>query len=90
MIINAVLPWVALAFGVALLLAAWRLLRGPTLPDRLLALDAMYANALALLVVLGLQWRTLLFFEAALVVAMLGFVCTVVLSKFFLRGDIVE
>jgi multicomponent K+:H+ antiporter subunit F len=90
MIVAAVLPWISAAFGLALLLSAWRLLRGPTLPDRMLALDTLYINALALLVVLGLQWGTTLFFEAALVVAMLGFVCTVVLSKFILRGDIVE
>ena len=50
MILPALLPWVALAFVLALLLNAWRLLRGPGLPDRILALDTLYINALALLV----------------------------------------
>ncbi|MCE2970078.1 MAG: K+/H+ antiporter subunit F [Burkholderiales bacterium] len=90
MILPYVLPWAAGALTLAMLLAGWRLLRGPALPDRMLALDALYITSLALLIVLGMAWGTQLFFEAALVVAMLGFVCTAVLSKFFLRGDVVE
>jgi multicomponent K+:H+ antiporter subunit F len=69
---------------------AWRLLRGPSLPDRILALDTLHIYTLALLVLLGIQLRSELYFEAALVIAMLGFVSTVVLSKYVLRGDIVE
>ncbi len=90
MILPAPLPWVALAFVLALLLNAWRLLRGPGLPDRILALDTLYINALALLVVLGLMLGTKLFFEVAMLIGLLGFVGTVVLSKYLLRGDIVE
>jgi multicomponent K+:H+ antiporter subunit F len=85
-----VLPWAIGGFALALLLSAWRLLRGPGLPDRILALDTMYINALALLVLLGIRLDTALYFEAALLIAMLGFVGTVVLSKHVLRGDIVE
>ena len=89
-LLGTVLPWAIGAFVVALALSAWRLLRGPSLPDRILALDTLYINTLALLVLLGIQLRTELYFEAALVIAMLGFVSTVVLSKYVLRGDIVE
>ncbi|MEW5882160.1 MAG: K+/H+ antiporter subunit F [Pseudomonadota bacterium] len=89
-VLALVLPFAIGAFGVALLLAAYRLLRGPTLPDRILGLDTLYINAMALLVLLGIRFDTALYFEAALVIAMLGFVGTVVLSKFLLRGDIVE
>ena len=89
-LLATVLPWAIGAFVVALALNAWRLLRGPSLPDRILALDTLYINTLALLVLLGIQLRTELYFEAALVIAMLGFVSTVVLSKYVLRGDIVE
>lgn len=77
-------------FGVALLLSAYRLLRGPSVPDRILALDTLYVNTMALLILLGIRFGTALYFEAALVIAMLGFVGTVALSKFLLRGDIVE
>ena len=89
-LLGTVLPWAIGAFVVALALNAWRLLRGPSLPDRILALDTLYINTLALLVLLGIQLRTELYFEAALVIAMLGFVSTVVPSKYVLRGDIVE
>lgn len=89
-LLATVLPWSIGGFAVALLLNAWRLLRGPGLPDRILALDTLYINTLALLVLLGIYMGTNLYFEAALVIAMLGFIGTVVVSKFLLRGDIAE
>ncbi|GHC10179.1 K+/H+ antiporter subunit F [Thermomonas carbonis] len=76
--------------GVAMLLALVRLLRGPSLPDRILALDTLFVSAIAQLVLFGMHLGTAVYFEAALVIAMLGFVGTVVLSKFVLRRDIVE
>ena len=89
-LLSAVLPWAMAAFVVALALNAWRLLRGPSLVDRILALDTLYINTLALLVLFGIQRGTALYFEAALMIAMLGFASTVALSKYLLRGDIVE
>lgn len=89
-LLATVLPWAMAAFVFALALSAWRLLKGPSLVDRILALDTLYINTLALLVLLGIQRGTPLYFEAALLIAMLGFASTVVLSKFLLRGDIVE
>ena len=86
----AVLPFVTLAFVLALLLAAWRLLRGPSTPDRILALDTLYVNAIAILMLLGIMLGTSLYFAAALVIALLGFVGTVALARFVLRGDIIE
>ena len=90
MILPALLPWVMAVFALALALAAWRLFRGPSLPDRILALDTLYINALALLVVLGLWLGTKAYFEVAMLIGLLGFVGTVVLAKFVMRGDIVE
>jgi len=89
-ILSAALPWLTGVLAVALLLACYRLLRGPGLADRILALDTLYINSCALLVLLGIYFDTELYFEAALVIGMLGFAGTVVLSKFVLRGDIVE
>lgn len=89
-LLATVLPWAMAAFVVAMALNAWRLLRGPSLVDRILALDTLYINTIALLVLLGIQRSTPLYFEAALVIAMLGFASTVVLSKYLLRGSIVE
>ena len=76
--------------GVAMLLAVWRLLRGPTVPDRILALDTLSVTAIAQLMLFGMYLGTAVYFEAALIIAMLGFVGTVVLSKYVLRRDIVE
>lgn len=76
--------------GLAMLLALWRLLRGPTVPDRILALDTLNVTAIAELVLFGIYLRTPVYFEAALIIAMLGFVSTVVLCKYVLRRDIVE
>jgi len=90
MILPVLLPWIVGAFALALLLNAWRLLRGPGLPDRILALDTLYINALALLVVAGLWLADKVYFEVALLIGLLGFVGTVVLAKFILRGDIAE
>ena len=90
MITAAVLPIVIAAFTLALLLNLYRLLRGPGLADRILALDTLYINSLALLVVVGIRFGTALFFEAALVIAAHGFLGTVARTKFVLRGDIVE
>jgi multicomponent K+:H+ antiporter subunit F len=81
------------AFGcvsVALLLAMFRLLAGPTRGDRILALDTMVINAIALIVLFGIHQASTSYFEAALLLAMVGFVGTVAYCKFLLRGDIVE
>lgn len=74
----------------ALLLNFVRIVRGPSAVDRVLALDTLYINSIALLVSLGVARASSLYFEAALTVALMGFVSTVALCKFLLRGDIVE
>lgn len=90
MIIGWALDFATGALGLAMLLCTWRLLRGPDAPDRVLALDTLYVNAVALIVVLGLRWRSELMFEAALIVALLGFVSTVALARYLTRGDAIE
>jgi len=83
-----------LAAGVMLLMAmglnVWRLLRGPDATDRVLALDTLYINTVALLVLSGLAHGRDLFYESAILIALLGFVGTVALAKYLLRGDIIE
>ena len=75
--------------GASMLLSLWRLLRGPGVPDRILALDTLNINAIALLVLDGMYLKSEIYFEAALIIAMLGFVGTVVLAS-VLRRDIVR
>ena len=84
---------VTIAFALVAAAAALSLLRllvGPSAPDRILALDTLYINAIALLVLLGIHLASPLYFEAALLIALLGFVSTVTLAKYLLRGDIIE
>jgi multicomponent K+:H+ antiporter subunit F len=88
--LDIVLP---IAFGlvtVAVAMSCWRLLWGPSAPDRILALDTLYINTIALLVLLGIHLSSALFFEAALLIALMGFISTVALCKYLLRGDIIE
>ncbi|MDT8880219.1 K+/H+ antiporter subunit F [Halomonas saccharevitans] len=74
----------------SILLNAYRLTVGPDMPDRILALDTMYVNSIALIVLMGLWLNTKTYFEAALLIAMLGFISTVAVCKYILRGDIIE
>ena len=76
--------------GMALLLTGGRLLYGPTLPDRIMALDTLYLNAVALLVLLGIHFDSALYFETALFIALLGFISTVALCRFVSRGRLFE
>ena len=78
------------AIALGLLMNLTRMIRGPRTLDRIVAMDTMYINTIALIVLLGIQLDSYLYFEAALLIAMMGFVSTVALSKYFLRGDIIE
>jgi multicomponent K+:H+ antiporter subunit F len=76
--------------AIAMGLNLWRLLIGPDAADRVLALDTLYINAVALLVLTSIAYGKELYYEAAILIALLGFVGTVSLAKFLLRGDIIE
>ena len=78
------------AISVASLLCIFRLARGPAPADRILALDTLVINAIALIVIVGILYRSPLYFEAALLFAMVGFLTTVAFCKFILRGNVIE
>ena len=85
----------ALTVGLAavllsMLLASWRLIRGPRSPDRILALDTLYVNLVALVVLIGLYVEHDIFFESALLIAMMGFVATVSLAKYVSGRNVIE
>ena len=82
------LPSVCFALGV--LMNLWKILSADEIADRILALDSMFINAIALMVLYGLALGTEIFFEAALIIAMLGFISTVAYARFILRGNIIE
>ncbi|GLU38317.1 MULTISPECIES: K+/H+ antiporter subunit F [Pseudomonas] len=85
-----VIPLCLALIALALLLTVARLVRGPSAADRILALDTLSVEAIALILLYGLWSGSGLYFEAALLIAVMGFVSTVALCKFLLRGDIIE
>lgn len=90
MILSYALNFAFLCFGLGLAMNVYRVFRAPGVPDRILALDTMVVNVIALIVLYGVQTRSGINFEAALLFAMTGFVSTVAYCKFILRGDIIE
>jgi multicomponent K+:H+ antiporter subunit F len=90
-------PLLSVALGIAMLcllvamaLALVRLLRGPTAQDRVLAFDTLYVDAMLTLLVLGLAYRSSTYFEAALLISLLGFIGSTAMAKFLLRGEVIE
>jgi multicomponent K+:H+ antiporter subunit F len=79
-----------ICFGVAFLLNIWQMIRADGVGDRVLALDTMVINAIALLILYGIQYGTAVYFEVSMLLAMVGFVSTVAFAKFMTRGDIIE
>lgn len=77
-------------FALAMLCAAFRLLFGPAAQDRVLALDTLYINGLLTLLALGLRSRSTAYFDMALLIALFGFVSSVALARFLLRGEVIE
>ena len=88
--LNLALSIAMITLVIGQVLSMVRLLIGPTPGDRILALDTMVINALGLVIVLGIHQGVKVYFEVALLIAMLGFVSTVALARFMLRGDIIE
>lgn len=78
------------AISAAIVMNVYRLVAGPTATDRILALDTMVINAIGLIVLAGIAFGTAIYFEAALLFAMVGFVSTVAFCKFLLRGNVIE
>ena len=77
-------------FALAIALTAYRLAIGPSLPDRILALDSLYVNTVAVAVISGIRYDTFAYFEAAILIALMGFVSTVALARYAARGKVME
>ncbi|WP_376876726.1 K+/H+ antiporter subunit F [Albirhodobacter sp. R86504] len=88
--IGYALVFAIACFSIALLLNLFRIVRAPGVTDRILALDTMVVNAIALLILFGIDENNGIYFEASILFAMVGFVSTVAYAKFILRGDIIE
>lgn len=83
--------WFALVcVALSMLLCALRLVIGPTAQDRILALDTLWMCTMLLVLMLGIRFGNLIYFEAAVLIALIGFVSTVALAKFLMRGEVIE
>jgi multicomponent K+:H+ antiporter subunit F len=89
-LLDFAVAFASLCFALAMLLATTRLLRGPAAQDRVLALDVLSTNGLLLLLALGIRSRSTVYFDMALLIALFGFVSTIALAKFLLRGEVIE
>jgi multicomponent K+:H+ antiporter subunit F len=89
-ILDFAIGFAQLCFVLAMMFAAVRLLRGPRAQDRALALDTFYVNGMMTLLVLGIRSGTTIYFDVALLIALFGFVGSIALSKFLLRGEAIE
>ena len=91
---STVLAWsitgAQVLLGLAMACATFRILWGPRAQDRVVGFDSLYVNAMLLLLTFGIRSGSTLYFEAALIIALLGFVSTVALAKFLLRGEVIE
>ncbi|ENV48664.1 hypothetical protein P255_00175 [Acinetobacter brisouii CIP 110357] len=90
MILPYVLGICLVMICISMLLCLVRLVFGPSIVDRLLALDTLFLNATGLVIVLGVYWATTQLFEGALLIAMLGFVSTVALARYFTTGHVID
>lgn len=88
--IGMAVTFAAGCFALGLAMNLWRLMTAPTMADRILALDTMAINMIALVVLLGIGTGVKAFFEVSVVIAMVGFVSTVAYARFSLRGNIIE
>ncbi|SHM92898.1 multisubunit potassium/proton antiporter, PhaF subunit [Pseudomonas asturiensis] len=79
-----------LIFALAMVITLLRLLKGPSAQDRVLALDYLYITAMLMMLVLGIRYASDTYFEAAMLIALFGFVGSFALAKFLLRGEVIE
>jgi multicomponent K+:H+ antiporter subunit F len=89
-LLNASLLTAQVLLGLAIAATVLRLLRGPRAQDRVLALDTLYVNAMLLVLTFGMREESVVYFEVALVIGMLGFVSTAALARFLMRGEVIE
>jgi multicomponent K+:H+ antiporter subunit F len=89
-VLSATILAALACYSLAMVLTLVRLLRGPSAQDRVLALDFLYVNGMLVMLVLGIRFASSMYFVAALLIALFGFVSSAALAKFLLRGEVIE
>ena len=88
--LNIAVPLAFALVAAAFALSFWRLLIGPSTPDRILALDTLYINGMLIILTLGIGFGAAVYFDVALLIALFGFVGSAAMAKFLLRGEVIE
>jgi multicomponent K+:H+ antiporter subunit F len=89
-VVDLAVGFAALCFGAAMIMAMIRLFIGPSAQDRVLAFDTLYINGMLILLTLGIRSNSTVYFDMALLIALFGFVGSIALAKFLLRGEVIE
>jgi len=89
-VLSWALPVALFLLALAMVMCLVRVLKGPSAQDRVLALDCMYLNAMLFMLVLGIYYGSTNYFEAAMLIALLGFASSTAMAKFLLRGEVIE
>jgi multicomponent K+:H+ antiporter subunit F len=89
-LLLAAMGFAMACLGLAMLFASIRMFRGPTAQDRVMAMDTLYVSAMMMLLVLGMRFGSQIYFEISLLIAVVGFVGSVAMAKFLLRGEVIE
>ena len=89
-LLSHAITFTLVLYGIAMLLLLWRALRGPAAQDRVLALDTIYVVGMLMALVIGIRYLSNMYFEAALLIALFGFVSSAAMAKFLLRGEVIE
>ncbi len=89
-VLSWALPIAMFLLSLAILCCMVRILRGPAAQDRVLALDCMYLNGMLFMLVLGIFYNSNNYFEAALLISLIGFASSTAMAKFLLRGEVIE
>ena len=89
-LLSAAILFALICVVLAMLLCTLRLVIGPSAQDRILALDTLWMCTMLLILMMGIRYGSQIYFEAALIIALLGFVSTIALAKFLMRGEVIE
>lgn len=89
-LLSSAVTLTLLFYALAMLLGLLRLMRGPNAQDRVLALDFLYVVGMLVMLVLAIRYGSEMYFEGALLMVLFGFVGTVAMAKFLLRGEVIE
>ena len=76
--------------ALAMAFALFRMIKGPRAQDRILGLDTLYINAMLMLLAFGIRTANTIYFETALIIALIGFVSSIAFAKFLMRGEVIE